>query len=579
MAGMSDAALGLGKERIAQEATERRTEIAETAPELVATAKPVVANDFQFSHPALIAKETALSEVESTTANPLTWSFNGVGNALASVLDNTRGTEYSVDPEVARKGINELKNFLSENPDLETTIGQLIGDKGLFETMTADGNSEWLQEQIRSMIPEGAGGADVPEEVRAGVVSYLEAQSGNQAFRDNLKLAIENKNTSFFEDMKASVTSVAIDAGLADFASKGEAQANLVSTIEATPSLTAAIDRLATENPEKFTALMDSLGSGDVDPNDEDAVAAQTVQLQTAQMMLENPVLADQMTSIINNMSDPTLDVNPEDLTALQVAATELKNVATDLGPMGMIFDEDNKFADARIKLESAYENVGLSERDSHIAIEQAAVMLINDKLSTFDNFGDHINAAIDGALESFGKDSFIGSFLISTGLMTEAQLENFVTMIQDFISQVFGDFSWANLDLLGEGVLGVDGLSQWIESTIDIDTSERPDNNPTPNPYPDIVEPSNKGDSPNNEEFLGAEYRSPVSEMGRTAQFDFHSGGEAGDVYGAAQQTVSLNKSFEPAMNGVVMTPAEVKEVVQTAPAVAANSQMTLSA
>lgn len=562
---------------ITHEANAARADVAAIAPEYsVHTALTGTTPEFQFSHPAL----TALEEEIASWEDSMYYNGTFITPPIQRVVRET---------DAARAGIEKLKDFVSSNPDLENTIGTLVADEELFETITADGNSEWLQEQLTSMVPSGSEGSEIPAEVREEVVAYLESQAGNPDFRDQLRTAIIEKDVGFFEDMQTSMTSVAIDAGLADFASKGEAQANLVRTIEANPSLTAAIDNLAITEPEKFGNLLESLSGGDVDPNDPEAVAQQLADLESSQMMLSNPVLAGQMTQIINNMADPNQDVNPEDLTALQAAAEQLQEVAADLGPVGMVFDSDNKFADAKADLENAYTKVGLTPQDANIAIEQAAVMMINDKLSTFDNFGDNINAGINTFIESFGKESFIGGFLVSTGLMSEEQLDGLVESLQQFVGELIGDLEWANLDILGEGIASVDGLYDWVEGAVGIDTSAARNAEPTQNPNPNTAEqPVLEDEEMLLSEDSGAEatiqhaaYRSPISEIGRSTSFDHHEGGEAGDVYGAAQQTASLNTSFGPSMAGTVtvMTPNEVTEVTRTAPSVAANNQMAFTA
>lgn len=388
----------------------------------------------------------------------------------------------------------------------------------------------------------------------------------------------------------------------------------IINQVTSDEALTRSIANLRLNNPETLDKIMNSFTGGE---------EASPEALETIEAALSNDVLRGQLTQAINNVADNP-NVTDANVTNLINASKDFQRVATEsMGSIGGAFQvatgSHDEFNAAKAELAGAYRDMGMSQEDFDAAMEQGLIIGINSKIDGIDNFGSFSNTIIDSAMNDAGavftmlglgqfaeilgiQDRGISDLLISTGIVSEEQMANFMETITEFLTEA--DFADMLVNLgMDEGIVNAIGITNDgfnmgladnyapdIDSVHDLVKGAVEVNgdifNPTNNPHPDVVEPAaeseellSSANSVTDATIQQAAYTSPISEIGRSTTFDQHNGGEAGDVYGAAQQTASLSTSFGSSMAGIQMTPEEVREVTQTAPAVAANNQMSFTA
>ena len=306
-------------------------------------------------------------------------------------------------------------------------------------------------------------------------------------------------------------------------------------------------------NPELSEAIVNYIKSdinaaGDIKElfTNEDGITltgdAKIAALKTLEVAINDPEKSALMTKAINNIAaDPNDNITVDGLKELNAAIDEYS-----------VWDASGSTE----RVQKAFVSLGMTEAEANEAIELEALNRIN---------GSGLGLAA-GILTAIGLDP---SWLMG-------KLADFLEMIG-----VSSEFTGSLRNMFNEN--GLAELPEFAQSFLGTNTSNTHANSQTasePNKENLANEDAVMGqDVVPSGEYLGAEYQSPASEIGRTVAFDIHNGSEPGNVYGAAQQTASLNRSFGPSMAGVVMTPDEVKEVTRTAPAMASNNQMTLSA
>lgn len=306
-------------------------------------------------------------------------------------------------------------------------------------------------------------------------------------------------------------------------------------------------------NPELSEAIVNYIKSdinaaGDIKElfTNEDGVTltgdAKIAALKTLEVAINDPEKSALMTKAINNIAaDPNDNITVDGLKELNAAIDEYS-----------VWDASGSTE----RVQKAFVSLGMTEAEANEAIELEALNRIN---------GSGLGLAA-GILTAIGLDP---SWLMG-------KLADFLEMIgvsSEFtgsLRNMFNENGLAELPEFAQIFLGTNNSNTQASSQTASGPSHENLANEDAVMGQDVV-PSG--------EYLGAEYQSPASEIGRTVAFDIHNGSEPGDVYGAAQQTASLNQTFGPSMAGVVMTPDEVQEVTRTAPAMASNNQMTLSA